>query len=134
MGQSWFGQLRIPRLVLPLVLAVVALLPGRTAAQQPATLTGRVTAESGQPLASAGVIIEQLSAGAVTRPDGSYTIIVPGARVPAAPVTVTARLVGYKARSAQVNLSSGSAVQDFTLPDNPLQLGELVVTGAGTAS
>ena len=134
MGQSWFGQLRIPRVVLPLVLAVVALLPGRTAAQQPATLTGRVTAESGQPLASAGVIIEQLSAGAVTRPDGSYTIIVPGARVPAAPVTVTARLVGYKARSAQVNLSSGSAVQDFSLPDNPLQLGELVVTGAGTAS
>jgi TonB-dependent SusC/RagA subfamily outer membrane receptor len=134
MAQSWFGQLRIPRLVLPLVLAVVALLPGRTAAQQPATLTGRVTAESGQPLASAGVIIEQLSAGAVTRPDGSYTIIVPGARVPSAPVTVTARLVGYKARSAQVNLSSGSAVQDFTLPDNPLQLGELVVTGAGTVS
>ncbi|HET9463967.1 MAG TPA: SusC/RagA family TonB-linked outer membrane protein, partial [Gemmatimonadales bacterium] len=46
----------------------------------------------------------------------------------------TARLVGYKARSAQVSLSTGSAVQDFTLPDNPLQLGELVVTGAGTVS
>src|SRR6185295_12390498 len=100
MGHSLFGQLRIPRLLVPLMVAAVALLPGRSAAQQPATLTGRVTAESGQPLASAGVIIEQLSAGAVTRSDGSYTIIVPGARVPSNPVTVTARLVGYKARSA----------------------------------
>ncbi len=93
-----------------------------------------MTSQSGQPLGSAGVIIEQLGAGAVTRPDGSYTILIPGARVPTTPVTVTARLVGYKARSAQVNLSSGSASQDFTLADNPLQLGEIVVTGAGTAS
>jgi TonB-linked SusC/RagA family outer membrane protein len=134
MASSWFGQLRIPRQLGLLLVAALALLPGRTQAQQPATLTGRVTSESGQPLGSAGVIIEQLSAGAVTRPDGSYTIIVPGARVPSGAVTVTARLVGYKARSAQVNLSSGSAVQDFTLQDNPLQLGELVVTGAGTVS
>ncbi len=117
-----------------LISAAVALLPGQAIAQEQVTLTGRVTAESGQPLGSAGVIIEQLSAGGVTRPDGSYTIIVPGARVPSGPVTVTARLVGYRARSAQVNLSSGPAVQDFTLPDNPLQLGELVVTGAGTVS
>ncbi|HEY8196228.1 MAG TPA: SusC/RagA family TonB-linked outer membrane protein [Gemmatimonadales bacterium] len=134
MVRSLFGSLRIPRLLIPLMVVAAALLPGQAVAQQPATLTGRVTAESGQPLASAGVIIEQLSAGAVTRPDGSYTIIVPGARVPSGPVTVTARLVGYKARSAQVNLGTGAAVQDFTLLDNPLQLGELVVTGAGTVS
>jgi TonB-linked SusC/RagA family outer membrane protein len=117
-----------------LVVVAAVLLPATILAQQPATLTGRVTAESGQPLGSAGVIIEQLSAGAVTRPDGSYTIIVPGARVPSGPVTVTARLVGYRALSAQVNLSTGSAVQDFILPDNPLQLGEIVVTGAGTVT
>ncbi|HKH84489.1 MAG TPA: SusC/RagA family TonB-linked outer membrane protein [Gemmatimonadales bacterium] len=134
MKQSLFEQLRVSRSWLLTIVAAVALLPGRMLAQQPATLTGKVTSESGQPLASAGVIIEQLSAGAVTRPDGSYTIIVPGARVPSGPVTVTARLVGYKARSAQVNLGTGSAVQDFTLADNPLQLGELVVTGAGTVS
>ena len=135
MPQSLLGWLRVPGLlVLVVVAAVAALLPRAAVAQQPATLTGRVTGQEGQPLGSAGVIIEQLSAGAVTRPDGSYTIIVPGARVPSGPVTVTARLVGFKSRSAQVNLSTGSAVQDFTLPDNPLQLGELVVTGAGTVS
>jgi TonB-linked SusC/RagA family outer membrane protein len=134
MASHWSGQLRIPRSCAWLIIIVAALLPGRTEAQQPATLSGRVMSESGQPLSSAAIIIEQLSAGAVTRPDGSYTIVVPGARVPSAPVTVTARLVGYRPRSAQVNLSSGSAVQDFTLADNPLQLGELVVTGAGTVS
>ncbi len=134
MSQSVFGLLRVPRLLGLIAISVLTLLPSRARAQQPATVTGRVTAESGQPLPSAGVIIEQLSAGAVTRPDGSYTIVVPGARVPSGPVTVTARLVGYKALSAQVDLSTGSAVQDFTLPDNPLQLGELVVTGAGTVS
>ncbi|HEV2084091.1 MAG TPA: TonB-dependent receptor plug domain-containing protein, partial [Gemmatimonadales bacterium] len=134
MAQSSFGQfldqLRLAWLALP----ALVLLPGVTLAQQPATLTGRVTTEAGQPLSSAAVVIEQLGAGATTRADGSYTILIPGARVPSGPVTVTARLVGFKARSAQVDLTSGSAVQDFNLPDNPLQLGEIVVTGAGTAT
>jgi TonB-linked SusC/RagA family outer membrane protein len=134
MAQSSFDQSRAPRRLAWVALAALVSLPGSILAQQPATLTGRVTSESGQPLPSAGVIIEQLSAGAVTRPDGSYTIQIPGARVPTGPVTVTARLVGYKARSAQVDLTTGTAVQDFTLPDNPLQLGEIVVTGAGTVS
>src|SRR4051794_15787540 len=133
MAQHSFSRSR-SQLRLAWLTSAALLLPAAVQAQQPATLTGKVTSESGQPLASAGVIIEQLSAGAVTRPDGSYTILIPGARVPSAPVTVTARLVGYKARSSQVDLSSGSAVQDFSLADNPLQLGELVVTGAGTVS
>ena len=134
MAQSLFGQLRDQLRLAWLALATLALLPAIVQGQQPATLTGRVTSEAGQPLGSAGVIIEQLGAGAVTRPDGSYTILIPGARIPSGPVTVTARLVGYKARSAQVDFSSGSAVQDFSLADNPLQLGEIVVTGAGTVS
>src|SRR3712207_7726288 len=68
--------------------------------------------------------------------DGIRDIGVTGVQTCALPisVTVTARLVGYKARSAQVNLSAGSAVQNFSLEDNPLQLGEIVVTGAGTVS
>lgn len=133
MTHSWFGRLPVLRLAW-LAGAALGLLPRVMLAQQPVTLSGKVTSAAGQPLASAGVIIEQLGAGAVTRSDGSYTILIPGARVPSGPVTVTARLVGYKARSAQVDLSSGTSVQDFTLADNPLQLGEIVVTGAGTVS
>jgi TonB-linked SusC/RagA family outer membrane protein len=134
MPQSSSGQLRVQLRLAWLALAAITLLSGVMQAQQPATLTGRVTSESGQPLSSAGVTIEQLSAGAVTRPDGSYTILIPGARVPSGPVTVTAKLVGYKAQSAQVDFGTGAAVQNFQLADNPLQLGELVVTGAGTVS
>ena len=134
MAQSTFSRSRYQLRLACLAVAAVALLPGAVQAQQPTTLTGKVTSEQGEPLPSAGVIIEQLGAGAVTRPDGSYTILIPGARVPSGPITVTARLVGYKARSAQVDLSAGSATQDFTLADNPLQLGEIVVTGAGTVS
>jgi TonB-linked SusC/RagA family outer membrane protein len=134
MAQSSFGRFRDQLRLAWLPLAALVLLPAVTLAQEPATLTGRVRSEAGQPLASAAIVIEQLGAGAVTRSDGSYTILIPGARVPSGPVSVTARLVGYKARSAQVDLSAGSATQDFALPDNPLQLGELVVTGAGTVS
>jgi TonB-linked SusC/RagA family outer membrane protein len=134
MAQALFGHVRDRLWLVWLALAALALLPGAVPAQEPVTLTGRVTSEAGQPLSAAEVTIEQLSAGAVSRPDGSYTILIPGARVPTGPVTVTARLVGYKARTAQVNLSAGSATQDFTLTDNPLQLGEIVVTGAGTVS
>ena len=134
MAQALLGQLRYRLWLTWLALAALALLPGAVLAQEPVTLTGRVTSEAGQPLPAAEITIEQLGAGASTRPDGSYTILIPGARVPSAPVTVTARLVGYRARSAQVNLSAGSAVQNFSLADNPLQLGEIVVTGAGTVS
>jgi TonB-linked SusC/RagA family outer membrane protein len=117
-----------------LCAALVALAPTGLLAQQPATLTGRVTTVAGAPLSGAQVTIEQLGAGATTRGDGTYTILIPAPRVPTAPVAVTARLIGYKAKTAEINFAGGSAQQDFTLPDNPLQLGEVVVTGAGTVS
>ncbi|MGH3993889.1 MAG: TonB-dependent receptor plug domain-containing protein, partial [Pseudonocardiaceae bacterium] len=133
MTHTWFGRSRsAPRLHTRLFVAL--LLPTAAVAQQQVTLSGRVASQAGQPLGAASIIIEQLSAGAVSRPDGSYSLVIPAARVPEAPVTVTARLVGYKAQSVQVALSQGLVNQDFTLDDNPLQLGEIVVTGAGTMS
>jgi hypothetical protein len=103
-------------------------------AQQPVTLAGKVTSSEGMPLGQATVLVQDLSLGATTRPDGSYSIAIPGARVPTAPVTVTARAVGFKPSSAQLTLSAGAATQDFSLAENPLRLGEIVVTGAGTVS
>ncbi|HEU4643263.1 MAG TPA: SusC/RagA family TonB-linked outer membrane protein, partial [Gemmatimonadaceae bacterium] len=49
-------------------------------------------------------------------------------------VTLTARLIGFKAQSAQITLSAGTITHDFVLAANPLKLGEVVVTGAGTAT
>ncbi|HEY8106427.1 MAG TPA: TonB-dependent receptor plug domain-containing protein, partial [Gemmatimonadales bacterium] len=111
---------------------LLAVLPVGLAAQQPAVITGHVTNAAGAPLAGAQVTVQQLGIGATSRGDGSYTVLVPAARIPTGAVTVTARLIGYKLGSTQVSLEAGSATADFALADNPLQLGEVVVTGAGT--
>src|SRR5437879_8382053 len=113
----------------------VVCLPAPAPAQEAVTITGRVTSDAGPPLALAEVSIPALGLGALTKEDGRYTILVPGARVTAQPVTVTARRLAFKAQSVQISLAGGSSVtQDFVLAANPLQLGEIVVTGAGTAT
>jgi hypothetical protein len=132
-----FGSIaRVARLARSRLLAagLAGLMPVGLAAQQPVTLSGRVTSASGTALAGAQVTIDQLGLGATSRGDGTYTILVPAPRVPSQPVSVTARLIGYKSQSSQVTLSGGSTTADFALADNPLQLGEIVVTGAGTES
>src|SRR5437667_1577329 len=114
----------------------VVCLPVAAPGQESVTITGRVTSDAGPPLALAEVSIPALGLGALTKEDGRYTILVPGARVTAQPVTVTARRLAFKAQSVQISLTGGgdSVTQDFVLAANPLQLGEIVVTGAGTAT
>jgi TonB-linked SusC/RagA family outer membrane protein len=102
--------------------------------QEQAVITGRVTDESARPIASATVAIPSLGLGASTRSNGEYTIIIPGARVQGQTVALTARGIGVKPQSVQVTLREGAVNQDFSLEANPLQLGEIVVTGAGTIS
>src|SRR5712692_7778470 len=72
--------------------------------------------------------------GALSRDDGRYAVVVPGARISGQTVTLIARRLGYKSASAQITLSPGGVTHDFTLAANPLQLGEVVVTGAGTST
>ena len=104
------------------------------AAQEPVTLSGRVTA-GGVPIGSAEVIVPSLGLGASTRDDGHYAIVIPGARAtPGQTLSVVARRLGYKPSTVQVTLRAGIVEQDFTLAPNPLQLGEIVVTGAGTST
>ncbi len=120
-----------------LLLAVIgfALWPNLAAAQEPVTLSGRVTTEAGVPLGYAEVVVPALGLGAVTRDDGRYAIVIPGARASVGQtIAVTARRLGYKAVTAQITLAQGIVEHDFALAFNPLQLGEVVVTGAGTTS
>jgi TonB-linked SusC/RagA family outer membrane protein len=112
--------------------AVAVAVPVALAAQQPATITGKVTGEGGSGLAGVAVSIPELGLGGSTKDNGTYLFTVPGARVTRAAVTLTARRVGYKPKTARVTLNPGTITQDFTLEANPLQLGEVVVTGAGT--
>ena len=101
---------------------------------QAAIVTGRVTAADRGAVSDVAVTIPELGVGAVTRDDGRYTITIPGARVTGQSVTLTARRIGYRVQSVQITLNPGTVAQDITLGANPLQLGEVIVTGAGTTS
>src|SRR2546425_6152707 len=131
-----------PRRFIPFILSAFLALPallapfGSTglAAQEPVTITGKVTSDAGQPLGQVEVAIPAMGLGSLSKDDGRYTIVVPGARVSGQTVTLVARRLGYKSQSAQVTLTAGGVTHDFTLAANPLQLGEVVVTGAGTTN
>jgi TonB-linked SusC/RagA family outer membrane protein len=114
-------------------LAFLALAATAASAQQ-ATLTGRVTNEAGNPLPSASVFLDGLSIGTITRDDGRYSITVPAARATGQTASLVARLIGYKAVTTPVTLTAGASLtHDFVLVSNPLKLGEIVITGAGTS-
>ena len=115
-------------------ITAVALLPAAVWAQEPSTIRGRVTDQTGAPIAAATVSIPDLGVGATSGQNGEYTILLPGARVMGQSVSLTARAIGYKPQTVLVTLREGAVAQNFNLPSNPLQLGELVVTGAGTVS
>ena len=118
------------RQLLALAAALVAA-PVAVRAQTPATITGRVTNESGAPVNGVSVYLEGLRIGSVTDDAGRYTIVVPAARVPNAPVTLTARLIGFRPLSRTVTLTGGNNSVDFALVPSPVTLSEVVVTGAG---
>jgi TonB-linked SusC/RagA family outer membrane protein len=120
---------------LTLAVAAGALwVPSAVSAQDGATIAGRVTSEAGTPLASASVFIDGLNIGALTRDDGIYSFVVPAGRVQNQAATLTARLLGYKATTVPITIATGTITQDFRLAPNPLRLGEVVVTGAGTVT
>lgn len=116
-----------------LFLAALVTAPGAMA-QQGATVTGKVTGEGGAPIAFASVVLAGMGLGGTTREDGVYSITVPAARVTNQRVNLTVRAIGYQSATQEVTLSSGTVTANFTLTVNPLRLGEVVVTGAGTAS
>jgi len=108
--------------------------PGLLTAQQPVTITGRVTNDAGAPLSLASVYIETLGLGTQTTEDGRYQLSVPAARVTGQQVSLGVRAIGFRNTSALITLTGGSLSKDFTLTANPLRLGEVVVTGSGTST
>jgi TonB-linked SusC/RagA family outer membrane protein len=115
-----------------LATAAFLLLPAVAHAQT--TISGRVLAQDRGPISDVAVTIPELGVGAVTRDDGRYSITIPGARALGQTVTLSARRIGYRAESVRIAVTPGNITQDITLGANPLQLGEVVVTGAGTTS
>ena len=113
--------------------AALALFPARLVAQEPVTITGKVTGATGEGLRDVNITIFELGIGVWTGADGTYRLNVPGARANGQQVKVTARLIGFRALSNVITLASGSTLeQNFQLVADPLRLEEIVVTGAGT--
>ena len=115
-----------------LAAAALLFLPATAFAQT--TISGRVQGEDRAAVPDVAVTIPELGLGTVTRDDGRYSITVPGARVLGQTVTVAARRIGYRAQNVRVTLNPGTIATDITLAANPMQLGEVIVTGAGTTS
>ena len=121
--------MRVSRLGTLVLLAATPL-----AAQQGAVIKGRVTAQGGEPLGGANVLVANTNIGAVTLANGTYTITIGQEAVRGQQVTLTARYIGHKPTTRVVTLSPGEQEQNFELQADPLRLEEVVVTGVGEAT
>jgi len=127
---------RAVRSLLGALVGAVTFLPAAAApAQIPTTVSGRVTSETGAPAVGVQVYISDLLLGATTNETGNYQLTVPSARARGQSVTIAARGIGFRPKSAQIILAPGIAMtQDFQLAIAPVQLNQVVITGQGTVT
>jgi TonB-linked SusC/RagA family outer membrane protein len=113
------------------VMIAAALAPAALLAQEAATVSGRVTNAQGQPEPSVLVRIESLNVGAPTGADGTYRLVVPGARLRAGQsVQITATRAGLARVTRTVTLSPGANLtQNFEMTAQIILLEDVVVTG-----
>src|SRR5687767_8247504 len=89
------------------VLVAGLLSASHVAAQGAGTVTGRVIdSTSQQPLSNVTIAVPGTSLGALTRGDGSFTMV----GVPAGPHRVHARRIGYALQERQVTVVAGQSV------------------------
>ena len=120
------------RAVLAVAVAFALGAYARPLAAQQGTIRGRVTdAASQRPVGDVQVIVVGTSLGALTGPNGEYTIV----NVPAGQRTVRARRLGFTLvdKTATVSAGQGSTL-DFVLAQSATQLEQLVVTGTAGAA
>jgi len=100
-------------------------------AQQPTGIISGLVVDSAtrQPLAGVNVVVEGTRLGAVTRDDGTFTIV----GVPAGSHTVRARRIGFSAVPMVVSVSDGATTSlSFALAKRAAELDQVVVVGYTT--
>ena len=119
-------------LAVPVLLAT-SLAP-TTGHAQSVVFSGRVTAQSGQPLGGSNVAIPELGVGGVAAEDGRYSFTVDQSRVRGRTLNLVARSIGYKPKRLPLDNVSGSVTKDFVLERDILNLEAVVVTGTSEAT
>lgn len=99
------------------------------AAQSTGTISGRVVdSASRQPLSAVSLRIVGTQRGAMTRDDGTFTLV----GVPAGAQRVRASRIGFSPQTRDVRVvGGGTATADFSMSAQAAVLGEMVVTGYG---
>ena len=95
-----------------------------------AQITGTVSDSNGEPLAGANVVVSGTSYGAAAASDGTYSIDILDLSGQAS-VSLTASYIGYTSETTEVNISSGSATQNFSLAVDAIGLKAVSVTALG---
>ncbi|MGI8401456.1 MAG: SusC/RagA family TonB-linked outer membrane protein [Gemmatimonadaceae bacterium] len=113
------------------VVSAVSLLPSSSVAQGTGagTITGIVTADSGQPVVGAQVLVPGRGIGTTTGSDGRFAL----GRVPAGTYTLRAQRIGFAPQTQQITvLSDQSATANFQLLQVATSLTTQVVVGYTT--
>jgi TonB-linked SusC/RagA family outer membrane protein len=111
---------------------LLGVLPSAARAQQPTTISGRVTNEANAPVQGATVVIATLGLGAYTNAEGRYTVIVPAGKATGQTASIVARRIGFAPVTRSITLAAGATVtQDFSLTAATTQLEGVVVTALG---
>jgi TonB-linked SusC/RagA family outer membrane protein len=121
----------MPRHLSRMLAAVTVLLgsfPAAVLAQQATTISGRVTSGGNAPLQSVSVAIPTMGVGALTDAQGRYSLTVPQARSAGQSVQLSARRIGFQAKSVTITVSGGTITQDFALTATATELTGIVVT------
>lgn len=106
----------------PLLLALVS----GIASAQSRRISGRVTSESGEPLAAASVSVVGTALGTYTGEDGRFSIA-----APAGPVNLRVRRIGFSQKTVPVDGTASDVA--VTLSQDVLELEKQVVTGTATS-
>lgn len=117
-----------------LLAAVLVAFTAEEARAQNAQITGRVTAESGEPIQNANVLIAAMSISVGTNADGRYTITIPEARAQGQMVDLMVRSFGYQPQRLPVRVNAGTQTLDFVMKQDVNRLSEIVVTGVATGT
>ncbi len=114
------------RAVLLLLFLLAISAAAQPVAAQGGLIRGTVRDATGQPLIGVNVRVEGTGYGAATTEQGFYEI---GPLAPAR-YRLTASLLGYRAQTREVRVGEAPATLDFTLEEQPVEAGEVVVTAA----